>query len=172
MRNAAVGVTHFFMNYIIREVTEQDLPAILELMREFAEYERLASYLEVTDAKLREVMFGGNAFVEGLIAISNDEKAGYAIFYPCFSTFRGQRGLFLEDLYVSEKYRGTGLGELMLRKIARFAGSRGFERIDFHVLDWNGPAIGFYEKLGATVADDERYFKFTGEAFAKLAAEA
>jgi ribosomal protein S18 acetylase RimI-like enzyme len=160
------------MDYTIRPVTEQDVSAILELMRAFAEYEKLASYFEVTEEKLRDAMFGQDAFVEGLLAEQDGEKAGYAIFYPCFSTFRGQPGFFLEDLYVSEKYRGTGLGELMLRKVAVSARARGFERIDFHVLDWNRSAIGFYEKLGATSADDERYFKFTGEAFAKLAAEA
>ena len=159
------------MDYTIRAVTEQDLLAILELMREFAEYEKLASFLEVTETKLRAAMFGNNAFVEGLIALDNSDHAGYAIFYPCFSTFRGQRGIFLEDLYVSERYRGTGLGGLMLRKIAGLASSRGFERIDFHVLDWNDSAIGFYQKLGATHANDERYFKFTDDTFAKLAAE-
>ena len=157
------------MDYYIDRIGEEDLPSILDLMREFAEYEKLSWYLQVTETNLREAMFGKDAFVEGLIAESNGEKAGYAIFYPCFSTFRGQRGIFLEDLYVSEKYRGDGLGELMLRKIAHIASSRGIVRIDFNVLDWNTPAIGFYAKLGAVRADDERHFKFTDEAFAKLA---
>ena len=159
------------MKYIVKPVTDQDLPAIIELMREFAEYERLASYLEVTQAKLREAIFGESSFVEGLIASANGESVGYAIYYPSFSTFRGQLGFFLEDLYVSEKYRGTGVGELMFRKIAGLARSRGFDRIDFQVLEWNKSAIGFYEKLGAVCADDERHFKLTDEAFAKLAGE-
>ena len=160
------------MNYIVRPSTEQDLPAVLELMREFAEYEKLAAYLEITESKLHEAMFGRNGFVEGLMAINDGERAGYAIFYPCFSTFRGQKGFFLEDLYVSEKHRGKGLGELMLRKIAVLARSRGFERIDFQVLEWNKSAIGFYEKLGAERADDERHLKLTDGAFARLAAVA
>ncbi len=159
------------MDYSIVEATPDHIPAILSLMRRFAEYEDLAAYFEVTETKLREAMFGSDAFVHGLNADQNGENAGYAIFYPCFSTFRGQQGFFLEDLYVSEKHRGNGLGELMLRKIACLATSQGFERIDFHVLDWNTGAIGFYEKLGAVSADRERYFKFTGEAFADLLGE-
>jgi ribosomal protein S18 acetylase RimI-like enzyme len=157
------------MAYNIELISEADLPAIIEMMTEFAEYEHLASYLEVTEERLRKAIFGKDAFVEGLIASNNRERVGYAIFYPCFSTFRGQSGFFLEDIYVSEKYRGIGLGELMLRKIAGLARSRGFDRLDFQVLEWNKPAIGFYEKLGAVRAEDERHFKFTDEAFAKLA---
>ena len=153
----------------IEPVSKQDLPAIIELMTEFAEYEKLASYLEVTEDKLHEAMFGRDAFVEGLVASRNGKCVGYAIFYPCFSTFRGQSGFFLEDLYVTERCRGTGLGELMLRTIAGLASSRGFDRLDLQVLEWNQSAIGFYEKLGAVRADDERHFKFTDEAFAKLA---
>lgn len=159
------------MSYTIEPIAPEHIPAVLALMTEFAEYEKLAWYLAITDEKLREVLFAEDAFVRGLIAIKSGDAVGYAIFYPSFSTFRGQRGVFLEDLYVSEKCRGDGLGELMLRKIANIAKSRGIERIDFHVLDWNTPAIGFYAKLGAERADDERHFKFTDEAFAKLADE-
>jgi GNAT superfamily N-acetyltransferase len=157
------------MSYTIEPINEQDIPAVLALMAEFAEYEKLSRYLAITEEKLREVMFAEHAFVSGLIGTSNSEPVGYAIFYPSFSTFRGQRGIFLEDLYVSEKSRGTGLGELMLRRIAALVRSQGIERIDFHVLDWNTPAINFYAKLGAVRADDERHFKFTDEAFASLA---
>jgi len=157
------------MSYAIEPVTERHIPAILVLMAEFAEYEKLAWYLSITEDKLREVMFSRHAFVNGLIATSEGEPVGYAIFYPSFSTFRGQRGFFLEDLYVSEKCRGNGLGELILRRIAAEARSQGIERIDFHVLDWNTTAINFYANLGAKRADDERHFKFTDEAFASLA---
>jgi ribosomal protein S18 acetylase RimI-like enzyme len=157
------------MNYTIEPINEPDISAILALMAEFAEYEKLGWYLAISEEKLREVMFAEHAFVSGLIATSNGEPVGYAIFYPSFSTFRGQRGVFLEDLYVSEKCRGSGLGELMLRRIAAQARSQDIERIDFHVLDWNTPAINFYIKLGAERADDERHFKFTDEAFASLA---
>jgi ribosomal protein S18 acetylase RimI-like enzyme len=160
------------MSYTIEPITQEHVPAILTLMTEFARYEKLESYLEITEGKLTKAMFGDGSFVEGLIASINGERVGYAIYYPCFSTFRGQCGFVLEDLYVSEKCRGTGLGERMLRTVAGVARSRGFDRIDFQVLDWNQPAIGFYEKLGAVCASDERHFKFTDEAFADLAGEA
>jgi len=159
------------MSYTIEPIKDEHIPAILVLMAEFAEYEKLARYLLITEEKLRDVMFSRQAFVGGLIATSNGEPVGYAIYYPSFSTFRGQRGIFLEDLYVSEKCRGSGLGKLMLKRIAAHARSQGIERIDFHVLDWNTPAIDFYAKLGAERADAERHYKFTDKAFANLARE-
>ena len=107
---------------------------------------------------------------EGLIAFDGEQAIGYAIFYPNFATFRGQRGLYLEDIYIRDTYRGKGVGEAMLREIARFAAERGYERLDLLVLDWNTPAVNFYKKLGAVRDDDERHFKFTDDAFKKLIA--
>jgi GNAT superfamily N-acetyltransferase len=153
----------------IRKVKRADLAAVLGLMREFAAFERLDQHLEVTEDGLAAAMFAEGAFVQGLIAYEGDVPAGYAVFYPHFSTFRGQRGFFLEDLYVAEKFRQTGLGKAFLAQIAKMAEERGFERIDFLVLDWNEPAIRFYEKLGAARSDDERPFKFTDQAFRDLA---
>ena len=157
------------MKHTVEPIAEKHIPIVIGLMRDFAEYEKLSSFLEVTEARLRAAMFDPGAFVEGFIAFDGDEPAGYAIFYPCFCTFRGQRGIFLEDLYVSERYRGAGIGETLLRRIAQVARSRGFERIDFQVLEWNKSAIGFYEKLGAVRAAEERHFKFTDSAFIGLA---
>jgi len=157
------------MNLAVEPITEKDVPVILDLMREFAEFEKLSDFLGVTEERLRAAMFGPGAFVEGFIALSGREPAGYALFYPCFATFRGQRGIFLEDLYVSEEYRGKGIGEDLLRQIAQVASSRGFERIDFQVLEWNSPAIRFYEKLGATRNEVERHFTFGDSAFLELA---
>lgn len=156
------------MSVEIRKAEAVDIAAIVALMREFAEYERLADHLEITEEKLFAAMFGPGAFVEGLIATNNSQPVGYAVFYPNFLTFRGQKGYFLEDLFVSERGRRQGLGEKMLRKVAEMAKERGFERIDFLVLDWNHTAIDFYKKLGAHVADDESHFKFTNGAFRKL----
>ena len=119
---------------------------------------------------MAHAMFGTNAFVLGLMAFQDEIPVGYAIFYPNFLTFRGQRGFFLEDLYVSGSARGTGIGRQMLIRIAKMATERGFERIDFLVLDWNESAIGFYRKLGAEKSDGEGHFKFTDEAFKVLAA--
>jgi ribosomal protein S18 acetylase RimI-like enzyme len=104
-----------------------------------------------------------------LIAEDAGKPIAYALFYPNFASFRGQSGLYLEDIYVSEAYRGSGVGLEMLRYIARLGKERGFKRIDFQVLEWNTPAIEFYKKHGAVRDDEERHFKFTDDAFQQLA---
>ena len=138
-------------------------------MREFAKFENLSEYCTVTEERLYAAMFGENAVVEGLIALAGQTLVGYAIYYPNFSSFRAQRGMYLEDIYINNKYRGMGLGETIIKEIARTAASRGFERIDFMVLDWNTPAVNFYKKLGAVRDDQERHFKFNDDAFVELA---
>jgi ribosomal protein S18 acetylase RimI-like enzyme len=153
----------------IRPANSADVPAIIALMRGFAEYEKLLEYFEVTERKLSEVLFDHDSFVDCLIAEDTGETVAYAIFYPNFATFRGQLGMYLEDLYISPEFRGNGIGEAMLREIAKIAAGRGYERIDFQVLDWNETAIGFYHKLGAAADDAERHFKFTDQAFYDLA---
>lgn len=159
----------FIMAIVIRNIDETDSSALLALMRDFAEFEHLAEYLEVTEARLHAAMFGKEAFVSGLLLEVDGAAAGYALFYPYFASFRGQRGFYLEDIYVADAHRGKGLGKAMLKKIAQIAKGRGFERIDFQVLAWNTPAIEFYKKLGAEADDSERHFKFCGTAFEKLA---
>jgi GNAT superfamily N-acetyltransferase len=158
------------MEIAIRKVEIGDVVRVMSLMREFAEFEKLGEYCTVTEERLNAVIFGDNAFVEGLIALDYEKPIAYALFYPSFSTFRGERGLFLEDIYVSDEYRRHNLGEKMLREIARIAKQSGCERIDFHVLDWNSPAVNFYLKHGAERNDDDRHFKFAGDAFERLAA--
>ena len=153
----------------IREANESDVAAILKLMRDFAAFEKLEQYFEATENKLRDALVGPNVVAEALFADSGGTPAGYAIFFPYFATFRGQKGYYLEDLYVDPAFRGTGVGEAMIRRIAAKGRERGFERIDFQVLEWNAPAIRFYEKLGAERDDTERHFKFTDEAFQRLA---
>jgi GNAT superfamily N-acetyltransferase len=158
------------MAITVRKIEAIDVGAVVSLMREFAEYENLGEYCTVTRERLNAAMFGERAFVEGLIALDYEKPIAYALFYPSFSTFRGERGLFLEDIYVSDEYRRHNLGEKMLREIARIAKQSGCERIDFHVLDWNSPAVNFYLKHGAERNDDDRHFKFAGDAFERLAA--
>ena len=153
----------------IRNASPSDIADIVRLMREFAVYENLEDYCEITAEKLFASMFGDQAFVEGLIATANGGAFGYALFYPSFASFRGERGFYLEDIYIGDEHRGKGIGEEMLRHIARTALERGFERIDFQVLDWNTNAIEFYKKLGAVSNQDESHFKFSGDAFAGLA---
>ena len=157
------------MKIKIRQAAVEDVPAIVRLMRDFAAYERLSEYCTITESALESVIFGAAGFVEGLVAYDEVKIIGYAIFYPNFASFRGQAGLYLEDIYIDDAYRGNGVGEAMLREIARSANERGFERIDFQVLEWNAPAIKFYEKLGAVRSDDERHYKFTDAAFTRLA---
>lgn len=139
------------------------------MIRNFARFEKLEEYLEVTELSLAEAMFGPGGYVEVMVAEAENEFAGYALFYPNFSSFRGQRGYFLEDLYVDQRFRGQGIGEAFLREIARRGAERKIKRIDFQVLVWNELAIGFYEKLGAVRDDEDRHFKFTDDAFGRLA---
>jgi GNAT superfamily N-acetyltransferase len=160
------------MDIQIRKSTPDEVPAIVRLMRDFAEYEKLGDYCEITEKRLFEVMFGAEAFVEGLVAFYSNKPVAYAMFYPYFASFRGQCGYYLEDIFVAEDFRRNGLGEAMVRIIAKLARQRGFERIDFQVLEWNAPAVKFYEKLGAVRDDSERHFKFIDNSFESLVAGA
>ncbi len=157
-----------FMDTEIRRLDPADIPDVVALIREFADFEQLSKYCEVTEERLREALFGDDAVVEGLVALDRERIVGYALFFPNFSSFRGQRGFYLDDIYVAADYRGQRVGEAMLRRIAGIAASRGFERIDLMVLDWNKKAADFYDKLGAVRDDDERHFKFTDDAFRRL----
>jgi ribosomal protein S18 acetylase RimI-like enzyme len=156
------------MEPIIREASPADVAVIVSLLRDFAEFENLSEFLTITESDLTEAMFGESAFVEALICECGGSTAGFAIFYPRFSSFRGQRGYYLEDIYIDSVFRGRGLGEALLRAIARKAKRRGFERIDFQVLEWNSAAIEFYRSLGAALDDDDKHFKFVDGAFERL----
>lgn len=153
---------------VIRKIQPEDISSVLSLIRELAAYEDLTEYCTITVERMHKAMVGADAVVEGLIVCDEDIAVGYALFYPNFSSFRGERGFHLDDIYVKKEYRGKGLGEAMLKEIARDASSRGFERIDFQVLDWNEPSIQFYKNLGAVSNDNETHFKFSGDAFHKL----
>ncbi len=157
------------MNIEIREATERDCLGIVALMRDFAEYEKLGQYCQIDEEKLMAVMFCEGAYVNGIIAHDGEAMIAYALFYRSFASFRGQQGIYLEDIFIDGKYRGLGIGEAMLKKIAQATKLQGGERIDFQVLDWNAPAISFYEKLGAVSNQDESHFKFSDEAFESLA---
>lgn len=158
-----------FMQISIRIVTEQDLGDIARLLRDFADYENLSEYCDVTEQRLHDAMFGESGFVEGLIALDDETPVAYALFYPNFASFRGERGLYLEDIYIDAEYRRLNLGEKMLREIARIARSRDMTRIDFQVLEWNRPAVKFYLKHGAEHNEGENHFKFADDAFLQLA---
>ncbi len=156
-----------FMN--IKKASKDDVSKIIELLREFAEYENLSDYCEITEEKLFDAMFGERKIVEGLVCFDGENLVAYAIFYPNFASFRGQRGIYLEDIYLKPECRGKGIGETMLKEIARYGREIGAVRMDFQVLDWNESAIKFYKKLGAEMNTDETHFKFADEAFQNLA---
>jgi len=157
------------MTIRVEKVVEENIPQIIALMHEFAEYENLLEFFEATEERLKLALFGDGKVAEAILAFDGDVPVAYAVFFPNFATFRGQRGIYLEDIFITKDARGRGLGEMILKYIAKLGRERGFERIDFQVLEWNTPAIGFYEKLGARRDDEERHFKFTDAAFQNLA---
>ena len=153
---------------LVRAAEERDITAIAILIREFAEFEKLDHWCEVTEDDLHEAIFGKKSFVQGLVAMAGKRYAGYALFYPTFKSFRGERSVFLEDLYVTPDLRGNGLGLVMLREVAKYAKARGYARIDWQTLKWNAPAIKFYENLGAEFDDENFDFRLRGTAFEQL----
>ena len=156
------------MSFQIKNAVEKDIPQIIEMIREFAVFENLSEFCEVMEESLADAMFGETSRVEGLIAFAAEKPVGYALFYENFASFRGQRGFYLEDLYVKPEFRGLNVGKAFLKQLAEIAESRKLRRIDFLVLDWNKTAIRFYEKIGAEADESERHFRFVGEAFENL----
>ena len=153
----------------IRSAKPADVPLILTLIRELAVYEKLEHLVSAREQGLHAALFGDRPTVEALIASLDDEPAGFALFFPNFSTFLGKPGLYLEDLFVRPAARGFGLGRLMLEHLARLTVERGWGRMEWSVLDWNEPAIGFYTKMGAEPLDDWTTFRLTGEELRRLA---
>ena len=154
----------------IRPATSDDVPLIAQLIRELAEYERLADAAVATEAGLREQLFGERPAADVLIAEADGEPAGFALFFHSFSTFLGKRGLYLEDLFVRPAFRGLGLGRHLMAALARIALQRDCGRFEWSVLDWNAPAIAFYRKLGATGMAAWTVQRLEGDALHALAA--
>ena len=148
---------------------ESDLPIILELIRELAEYEQLSHIVIATEQRLRESLFGPNPVAEVLLAYEGSECTGFAIFFPVYSTFLAQCGIYLEDLFVRPHLRGRGIGRALLARVAQIALERHCGRIEWGVLNWNLPSIAFYQKLGAVPMDEWTKYRLSGEALARLA---
>jgi GNAT superfamily N-acetyltransferase len=152
----------------IAPATERDLPIILKLIKDLAEYEKLAHAVQATEEILRDSLFRKRA-AEVLIGYAGDEPAGYALFFQTFSTFLGVPGMWLEDIFVTPRFRGRGLGRMLLARLAAVAVERGYGRVEWSVLDWNEPSINFYKAMGATPLDEWTMFRLTGEPLRKLA---
>ena len=153
----------------IRPATEADLGTIEELIRALAEYERMADEVVMDAELLRQNLFGERPYAEVLIADVDGEAAGFALFFHNFSTFVGRPGIYLEDLFVKPEHRAKGFGKALLKRLAEIAVERGCGRMEWAVLDWNEPAIGFYKKLGARPNDDWTVFRLAGESLRNLA---
>jgi GNAT superfamily N-acetyltransferase len=153
----------------VRPATAADVPSILHFIRLLARYEKLEHHVVATEDSIREYLFGPRAYAEVVFAELGGRAVGFALFFPTFSTFVGRPGIYLEDLYVLEEMRGKGVGRQLLSYLARLTVERGWGRLDWAVLDWNAPAIGFYNKLGAQMLIDWRICRLTGKALETLA---
>jgi len=157
---------------VIDAATRADVPDILALIRELAEYERLLHEVVATEASLEQALFGPASNVEAVVARVEGEVAGFALYFHNFSTFLSRRGLYLEDLYVRPEYRGKGCGQALLSHLAALALQRGCGRLEWSVLDWNRRAIDFYQSMGAVPVSGWTIFRVSGEALDRLAARA
>ena len=153
----------------IRAATEADVPLILQFIRDLAEYERLADRVVATEDLLRTTLFGEPRFAEVIFGEADGQPVAFALFFHNFSTFLGQPGIYLEDLFVKPQFRGRGYGKAMLARLAAIAKSRNCGRLEWAVLNWNTPAIDFYKSLGAVPMDEWQVYRLTGEALEKLA---
>jgi GNAT superfamily N-acetyltransferase len=158
----------------IAPARREDVPAILRLIEALAEYEKLTHQMVATEADLLDAIFGERAAVEVVLAFAEHSPSpsspiGFALFFHNFSTFLGRPGLYLEDLFVVPEWRGRGVGRRLLTYLAQLAVERHCGRMEWSVLDWNEPALGFYRRLGASVMDDWRLCRLTGDALVRVA---
>ena len=156
------------MSITIRSADRADLPLIGQLIRDLAEYEKLAHEVRFDAEVLGEKLFGARTYAEVVIGELDGKAQGFALFFHNFSTFEGKPGIYLEDLYVREAARGSGLGKALLAHLAALAVERDCARIEWSVLDWNAPAIGFYELLGARAMDEWTVMRLDGVALNAL----
>ncbi|MFB3786379.1 MAG: N-acetyltransferase family protein [bacterium] len=154
----------------IRFAKPGDAPLIHTFIRELAEYERLSQAVTSSEKDIHEALFGERPAAECLLAFLQDQPAGFALFFTTFSTFVGRPGLYLEDIYVKPAWRGMGIGKALLSRLAGIAKERRCGRMEWSVLNWNEPAIGFYKKLGARPLDEWTVYRLSGSALDALAA--
>lgn len=157
---------------VLRTASETDVPAILELIEALADYERLRDACVATEDRLRATLFGPAPKAEVILAESDGTVAGFALFCTNYSTFLARPGIWLEDLFVRPEFRGHGIGKLLLARLASLAIERECGRVEWAVLDWNAPSIGFYESLGARGLTEWTTYRLTGDAITALAERA
>lgn len=157
------------MTLRIRPGELPDVPLIAELIRGLARYEKLEHEVVMTEEKLTDSLFGKRRYAETLIAESDGEPIGFALFFHNYSTFLAQPGIYLEDLFVLPERRGGGVGRALLERLAQLAVERGCGRLEWAVLDWNVDAIRFYERLGARPNSDWTIYRLTGKSLQALA---
>jgi GNAT superfamily N-acetyltransferase len=155
---------------MIRPARADDTKTISDLIRALAEYERLSHAVFLDEDLLHEHLFGPRPFAEVLLAEEDGEVVGFALFFHNYSTFLGRPGLYLEDIFVRPEYRGRGHGKALLTTLARIAVERGCGRMEWTVLNWNEPSIGFYRSLGAVPMDDWTVYRLTEDKLSALAA--
>jgi GNAT superfamily N-acetyltransferase len=151
----------------IRPAVPADVPAIVQLVHELAEYEKLPEQCHLTEDLLRKSLFNEAPAVFGHVAEVDGEIVGYTLHFLNYSTWEGVHGIYLEDLYVKPEYRGSGLGKALLLNLAEIAVRSGYARVEWSVLDWNAPSIAFYESLGAVGMDGWTVYRLTGPALAR-----
>jgi GNAT superfamily N-acetyltransferase len=159
------------MGAVIRidPASELDVPLILRFIRDLAEYEKLSHLVVATEEKIHQNVFGPNPVAEVLLAYWDGEPVGFALYFRNFSTFLGQTGFYLEDLFVEPAHRGKGIGKALLIRLAKIAVERGYGRLEWAVLNWNTPSIEFYRSLGAVPLDEWTKYRLTGDALSRLA---
>ena len=156
------------MSFAIRPVSAVDVPGVVGLVHALADYERAPDLCTLTEEQLRVALFRGSPALFGHVATVDGEVVGCALWFLNFSTWRGVHGIYLEDLFVEPPYRGRGIGRALLAALAAECVERGYGRLEWAVLDWNEPAIGFYRSLGAQPQDEWTTFRLEGEALQVL----
>jgi GNAT superfamily N-acetyltransferase len=157
------------VNITVEAATPADIPTILALIRELADYEKLSHLVQATEECLRRDLFGPRPYAEVLIGRLHGKPVGYALFFHSYSTFLAKPGIYLEDVYVQQSARGAGVGKALFRGVAKVAHERGCGRLEFSVLDWNQPSIDFYRALGAEALDEWTMYRLTEETIARVA---
>ena len=157
---------------MIRSATEGDVPEIVAMVHELAEYERAPADCHLTEHQLTDALFGPTPALFGHVGLVDGEAAGCALWFLNFSTWRGVHGIYLEDLFVRPRFRGHGLGRALLARLAQECVAHGWGRLEWSVLDWNTPSIGFYRALGAVPMDEWTTFRLDGPALTDLGSTA